>query len=379
MKTINRSKSLLMVFVIISLLMFSIYASKAVADGTETQTTKSGDKTSTSTVTHKDGEKTAEQEKEQHDAFGRQVEVQNSTNNFQIESVSKVANRKDKIEVEFQVHKGDSPEFKFSYKTEANSTQTKFKFRVDFNKIVEYKNLNGSAYNGTGAVSTYDLSNATWSPLSTVVDQYGTYTITASTSDNVFTLVIHVASQIVKKDNVTITPNALKIDVKINNYAYKGTQTSLALGTKIKTTATQRVENSSYDEENHFASNEKELNMTQAGVSGFFSWANWVYADGKNASVLTSKFQNISSEEHDLSVGEHASRVFFSFNAIQPKKVFWDPKIGVVSQSTSAALQSIAQKYLGTTSLPSGVPGFEFIAVFAMIFVAAGLYRRKID
>ena len=57
---------------------------------------------------------------------------------------------------------------------------------------------------------------------------------TASTTDGVFTLIMKISSSIVNLDNVTFTPNSLKFDIEFRNFDYKGTGTSLALETKVK-------------------------------------------------------------------------------------------------------------------------------------------------
>ncbi len=304
----------------------------------------------------------------------RAVHIEKSDHKIQIEAEKRTGNRKDKVEAEIKAEDGHL-KIEFRYKTKVNSTKTDLKLKVKFREIIEYVD-NGTPNNGYQLgeeIFRYHIGKAGWKPFNyTVQTINGTnmHVMSITTTDGVFTAIFRVSEKLISLNNTKITPNEIKIDIRIVNFPYTSNASSLALKTKIESKFKYKVENETHDEQEGRAANETEVRIggTDA-LQGFFSWAEMATADGNQIPVLHSNLTEASHEEHDLEEGETSYMTFFSFIATTPKDIYWDPKIGI---AVSTALQN--------NILANLTPGFEalsFLLVLALIMPLIQYRRRK--
>ncbi len=311
-------------------------------------------------------------------AFEREVQVESDSSKFKISSELKNGTKKDKFEITFDVESDDSAEIKLKFKSEVNDTESELKYKVKFDKIVEFIDQGVSGIDNETILSTYDIGKSGWAPIVVTNDNTtGLIKINATTLDGIFSLIMRISNSFVKDSNVILSPTSLKIDVLINNYQYNSTGSKLAIKTHLKTESQIEVNHETEDEKEGIASNETELGVKMGNSTAFFSWSEFAIADGKTVAVITSSLADSSDEE-----GETSSRIFYTFNATNVQSITWDPKIGVVSQ---ASIDNLPFSNLYGTSTPTDVsnilgnlpvPGFE-IWVFISILSVAIIYKKK--
>ncbi|OLS27469.1 MAG: hypothetical protein HeimC2_11320 [Candidatus Heimdallarchaeota archaeon LC_2] len=318
-----------------------------------------------------DDDEDSEDEKEEKDnAYERQIELEQEDDKFQLQSELKVGENKDKIEVEFKVE--DKAEIKLKYKSESDALEAKFKYRVSFEKVVEYWDVDGTGFSNT-SVALSELKFKEWDVIKYEilnVDGADVYVVTATTSDQVFSLVLRFAASILALDGALLTPNSVKIDVIINNYEYLWDNSSLAVSVKIKTESKLEKEDQSTEEEAGFALGESQVAIG-ALSEGFFSWAETATADGVVVDVLTSTLQESSHEDDDLEENETSQKLYFSFITTNASAIVWDPKVGVVSEGTQELIAAIESKFGPAAGDGSSLPGFGFW----MILVSLGVIQ----
>ncbi len=331
-------------------------------------------------------------------AYEREVQVENEDNKFKISSELKNGTKKDKFEITFDVESDDSAEIKLKFKSEVNDTESELKYKVKFDKIVEFIDQGVPGIDNETILSTYDIGKAGWAPIVVTNDNTtGLIKINATTLDGIFSLIMRISNSFVKDNNVTLSPTSLKIDVLINNYQYNSTSSKLAIKTHVKTTSKIEIDKESEDEKEGIASNETELGVKMGNSTAFFSWSEFAIADGNTTAVIASTLADSSDEE-----GETSSRIFYTFNATDVQSIMWDPKVGVVSQASKENLPVnnpvdtttptdtnttsndtlSSDTTVNTEDLPTEslgdlpVPGFE-IWVFISILSVAIIYKKK--
>ena len=162
-----------------------------------------------------------------------------------------------------------------------------------------------------------------------------------------------ITTGIVNQGNYTLTPNAIKFNVEIQNFPFKDPNSLLATQVLIK----NRVQNTQIqnDTENHqkgYSGQEHQLSFNNNTVGAFFSWSTTYLADGVNKTVFVSPMTTYTGGEGED--GSYGS-VYFIFAHAQD--IFWDPQVGV----TLASMTGI---------LSTNTPGFEFIALAILPGVA---------
>lgn len=327
--------------------------------------------TGTNTSTHHESSDAQEKQQEQQ-AYDRQVSLDAQPYEFSIESQLQSGNLKDHIHLGLSLGE-DAPQIELQYTTSTNTSQTELAYRVEFQSIIEFLANSTGGFQSNQTVSTYNIGDAGWNPMNYSYVN-GVHIIKATTKDNVFTLLLKLSDTIVQSGNVTLTPNALKIDVIINNFPYNRSDTSLALATKVKTGGETHYENSSQQVADGFAKDEQQLSVNTTAASGFFSWADKALADGNAVNVIHSNIVRTSNET-DLGDGETATLLLFAFNAVHPKNITWDPRIGVISQGTQALINSIKQAYASKLSAGGFLPGFTWIITIATLALAMVIIR----
>ncbi|RMG21782.1 MAG: hypothetical protein D6732_26870 [Methanobacteriota archaeon] len=284
-------------------------------------------------------------------AYEREIEYESEVDRFKSKSTLKNGTTKDVFEVEFDVQSDNAAEikFKFSNSVAINSSannESELSYKVKFDKIVEFIDSGEPGYQNETIVSFYEIGNAGWNDLQVHYNTtLGYLQINATTQDGLFTLVMMLTSGFLNRDNVTITPNSLKIDVYINNYNLTSSDTKLAIKTHIKTEAQLQIEQESEEELEGFASNETQVEISMANTTGYFSWAEFAEAMGSSIDVIASTLENSTDEE-----GETSQKTYFTFDAVNVSSIYWDPKMGVVSQ---AAKQNVQQPPIATEPVPT--------------------------
>ena len=302
------------------------------------------DKTDETTETHHEEEtetdEVTEEEEEKSKAFEREYHLEKKDKEFKLESEAKAGDQKDEIEIELKAGGDDELEFELEYFTRTGNVETSLEFEFEFERLIEYKE-NGTelGYQEGEEVSEMEIGKQGWKNLVyQTVNQ--TEVIIAETSDGVFSMVIRYSASIIKERNFTLTPNSLKIDVIITDFPYTQAGTSLAIESKIETSAQKEIKESTFEEENGFSEREKEVKLIAGEYAGYFSWAEFAIADGKEINVTSSSIQD-DDEETDLEPGQTSSKLYFSFIVADAKKIVWDPKLGVISVSAQQALSQL--------------------------------------
>ncbi|MHA2276412.1 MAG: hypothetical protein ACXAC2_11615, partial [Candidatus Kariarchaeaceae archaeon] len=276
--------------------VFSI-SSSVYAEDHETTDTDDDDHTDDDhTDDHDDDE---DEDEEIKNAYEREVQIEQRSDSFKIESEFKIGENKDQIQIEFDVE--DEAEIEFEYKIEAGSVESELEFEVEFQEIIEYVDLGsvGDGYQDGEEVFEYDIEDVDWKPINyttEVVDGANINVIRAETNDSVFVLIMRVAESLLDLESgVTLAPNTLKIDIEIHNFPYTQTGSSLAIKSKLKSETEFKVEDDTIEEGSGFAFDESQV----AIGFGFFSWAESALADGTEISVVSSALEATTEEEQD--------------------------------------------------------------------------------
>lgn len=323
-----------------------------------------------------DEEDDEDEKEEKENAHERELKIEQSDKEFKVESELKNGENKDKIEIEFKVE--DKAEIKLKYKSKSADLEAKFKYRVSFEKIVEYYDPDQTGFNeDRDVLSEYKFKE--WDAIQydeSTVNGVVVYTINATTADGVFTLILKFSTAVLALGDATLTPNSVKIDVIINNYEYTQTDSSLAVKAKIKTESKLEIEDESVEESEGIVEGE-----TQVGVgllsAGFFSWANTAIADGLTIDVLSSTLEESTHEDDDLEENETSKKLYFSFITTNANNIVWDPKVGVISESTQQLVQSIEDRYAGAGSDGSSLPGFGIWMLLLSVSTLYAIYNKK--
>ncbi|MHA2289741.1 MAG: hypothetical protein ACXABG_13230 [Promethearchaeota archaeon] len=200
----------------------------------------------------------------------------------------------------------------------------KLTFEVLFKGIIEYVDLNENGVldeEEDEIVSDYGFNS--FKPidysLQSISDDSSLHYILINTTDGIFALHIYLVEEFVYVDETLITPTEAKIDIEITNYNYSVSNSQLALSTKLWSEETYKEREETKDEEEGYASDEKEVFVENDVYSGFFSWKETALVDGVEMDVLTKRFE---LEEENLEWllicyprGDH---------------IYHDPKIGIL-------------------------------------------------
>jgi len=202
-------------------------------------------------------------------------------------------------------------------------------------EYIESNGIEGLQLNDT-LISAYDLRRLwIWKPIYhqtvTVTDAQGSVdinTFTLETRDAVFRVKFHIAGRPVTYGPAHLNGNAVKIDVLIQNYPYVSNSPNVQLGLLAITVAAAER---SFVSTNGDVNAQGNVSFSSNGTVGGFGWDG-----GANASVAgiyetASVNADFISVYTNASVQEdfEASLVVFSFSALRPLWVFWDPQMSV--------------------------------------------------
>ena len=367
--------------------LMSVSADNSSSSGTQT-TTSSGSSTSstdgTNTQSHDNSTDNGVPDQiETEQQRSVQVQLDNSTNQVEIQSVSRNGNVTNKIHFELNAH--EQIQMELTYQSNSNGNQTNLKISMDFKRLIEFIDNTTNVNNTVGGLDAADTIlkvidfntiNWTLSYTTTTISNQTLYTISVIGQTNGATIQFnfHLASSFVQLSSGNILqPTAVKIDVIISNYVYNTSNSQLALQTNIKSTlVTRAISNTTEDQRDHLTSqSESGINFGSGQYGGFFSWANQLLVDGKNMSVVSSP---VMTDPEDSS--GQTTMLYYSFP--HGNQLVWDPRIGIAMSSPGINLNSAAFNPTPSSST-TNTPGFEFITALAVlpIFGVAVLYLRR--
>lgn len=300
----------------------------------------------------------------------RNVQSQVNTQNGEAQIQSEMQYGSIHNSFEFQLETHDQLQFSYNYKSSVNSTQTKVQMKFELRSLVEFIDNTSNPTNVLGALDAHDQIvqqinfhqiawNMTYSK--TTVSNQTIYNIVVNGSQGsmVITFTFLITTGIVNQGNYTLTPNAIKFNVEIQNFPFKDPNSLLATQVLIK----NRVQNTQVETntENHqkgYSGQEHQLAFNNNTVGAFFSWSTTYLADGVNKTVIVSPVTTTNNGE-----GEDGSYGSVYFNFAHAQDIFWDPSVGVTLASMTGAI--------------STSPGFEFIGILVLPLIALGTIIKK--
>ncbi len=301
---------------------------------------------------------------------------------FRLSSVSVGAPSPDEFQIAYA-----NGSFTLDYENEAGGPVTA-SYGITLKNLLEWndRNSNGLIDDGT-AVNVTPLESFAFGgrPISHTQSTTANGTIVHSfviTSNNfvfsntvAMTLTLTIADGFVTlADNQVLTPMEAKLTIQfVQILALLSDRVALQIG--VSTGNRVELENESWDEANHFRSDERALNVTNgsgaAGSAAFFSWSNAASVNGQTAAVTATVAANATDGGEDL---------FLAYPNAPPTSVgprlvvAHDPSMGVVSSA-----------YESTTHVPS-IPSLQgdaalyvvtAVAVGGLVTATAYLVRRR--
>jgi hypothetical protein len=262
----------------------------------------------------------------------RTVTVEQSGNEFQIESTLRNGEVKDQIELQIRPD-GEGLGVQLQYKSEAAGSEMELSFEVQFRALVEYVDSNANGVYDSGIdtlVQTKSLNSfdtATYSLL--VIDGANVSYIHVQTTDGVFGIHAYIPDEFTMVNGSLVTPTQVKIDIEINGFPYINGSSDLALYMKLSSESDYSVSSETEDERSGFSSGEEEVKTTAGGShTGVFSWVTTADIDGITKDVLTS---NIATDDGEAS----EQKMYLCYP--RGNHIYHDPKVGVAGIIQSPA------------------------------------------
>jgi len=288
------------------------------------------------------------------------ISAERSTNHGQVDAVEFILSDFNQTALLFAYFhaEGDIPPPGSDGSGVQNGQASAFAFVFRVFGVFEYEEHNSilgfqpnTADNGTGF---YDLSDITlsWKPMNATKQiltdaqgqTYEYHTIQIQTSDDVFLLRFHIATRPVQIGSVVTTPDSCKIDVELrwfNNPSFTG-PTAYSTGPSdavahpnalvgIVCFAAAAAGTASVNQGS--GSDKPGVSFAAGAVGGFFVWedsADSVVASGAAAAAVHAFEYNDPNADYSA----HAAsgwvvKVFtFTFQAVRPTFVGWDPEMG---------------------------------------------------
>jgi len=205
-----------------------------------------------------------------------------------------------------------------------DTIEYKLTFEVLFRGLIEYVDVNDNGVLDEEIdeiVSDYGFNS--FQPidysLESISEDSNMHYILINTTDGIFALHIFLVEEFVYIDDNLISPTQAKIDIEITNYDYLVNNSKLALFTKLWSEENYREREETKDEEEGYATDEKEVFVESDVYSGFFSWKETALIDGVEMEVLAKR---ITHEEEEL------QRLYLCYP--RGNHIYHDPKIGIL-------------------------------------------------
>lgn len=279
-------------------------------------------------------------------------EVQDHKATFDGEAVD--CGEKNRINVDVDVS-DNSARMRIDYRARTKESKAALSLRAKFTSIVEFKdNNNDNIPQQDEIVQTYPFGP--WREMDSEKveveaddDTTPAMTFNARTTDGVVGITGYFTNRPITRvvnattgQSITLTPNAFKFDLNIDQFQYSGTGTKLAVAAGLRTKSKLK--------EN--GGGQGTVVTQDRGVNAAFVWDKTISCDGVEVPVVASALESFDDSEARED-GENDRRVWLTFDTTQQcESLFWDPSIE-------------------TTGAPESNPAAAVVPSVAMLLAAA--------
>ncbi|UYP44967.1 hypothetical protein NEF87_001252 [Candidatus Lokiarchaeum ossiferum] len=318
---------------------------------------------------------------EYEDENKREVQIEVSENEIQIESKMEHGNVTNKFQVKIHWDDGIALklEFESEYENATTESELEVEFKTVFKKIIEYVDIDGDGmFNKSNDTILQEYLIDTFKdPEYTAITQNDSsvlHYIKIGTADDVFTIHLFAAGEFMNVNSTTITPTQVKLDIEINDFPFLNSTSRLALYTKLESESEYAVEHDTEDEVNGFAVQESGLASVMNGFAAAFTWAEYANIDGMSEDVLVNP---VSADDIDV----NDEKIFFNYP--HGTNIYHDPKIGVQGLLTESPMMSTDVSTNPTdgaiSDLIANIPGYPLWIMFGIagISIALIVFKKK--
>jgi hypothetical protein len=275
------------------------------------------------------------------------------------------------------------------YKHESQGSSSDLDFEFKGYSIMEFVG-DGAFTEDSVVVQEKSIGAGGWLPFTSEgPDDNGLTTFTAITTDDMFEMVVTIATAGVSVDGKFFNPNQANFDLIIRNWPYMQNDTRLCMEGKLKTSfdiGSEDAEEEEGDDNNgqHGTVTIGDDDLLEMGIQGILNWRQMAMVDDNLVDVLSSTVTEVvagdDDHEADGTNGPHAGpdddkdddkelgperqyRIYFTFHHNHGAEIVWDPSVGItyVESGPTAAAASL------TTSV--------FAVVFAIVCALLGQWQ----
>ena len=253
----------------------------------------------------------------------RNIEVENFTNKFQIDSIRRSDNNKDHIRINIGYNE-NGISISFTYRSNAEALP-EFSFTIVFQEIIEYIDIEENGIYDPKfddmvqnfSIGNFQPANHTIIPISNISSLHY---FNISTINNTFTTHIYAAEEFTIVNDSLITPTQLKIDIEILNFNYINESSNLALYSKLESETSYEYREKTEDETSGYAENEQGVITSFEGRTGFLTWTRFATIDEDSHEIPIS---DIMLDDHN----EDEQKIYFNYQ--HGDHIYHDPKVGI--------------------------------------------------
>ena len=271
----------------------------------------------------------------------RDVELEISDNEFQLESHLRNGDIKDEIKLKV-TYDGDGVGVKISYEEEMESegaieseSEFELEFKVEFRGLIEFVDLNGNGMYDKSIdqdIQEYDLDS--FQPIvyttSSISNDTILHYVIVNTTDGVFAAHIFFVEEFVVINETFIAPTQTKIDIEITNFNYLENESQLALYIKLESEKEYEEDDDTDDEGDGHATEEDGVKVESNGLSGIFTWKETALIDGVVMNVLSNTLEVDDEDETE-------QKLILSYP--RGNHIYHDPKVGItLGQASTSSL-----------------------------------------
>ena len=287
---------------------------------------------------------------------------------FRLTSLSVASPNQDEFQISYE-----NGSFMLTYQSQVGGAVSA-SYGVTFKGLVEWADLNHNGVIDDGAVSNVTrLGSLAFGGQPIVHKEWTTtngtvvHSFVIGSGNSVFTNRVAMTLNLTISEGFVLlsgdqwlTPMEAKLTIGFSDLLLLP-QDSLALQLGIASGDSLEIGGGSWDEENHFRSNEGAINVTNSSSPvAFFSWSNVARVNGQSAAVTPSFGANASDGGHDLYLSYPNTP---PTSTGMPVSVLHDPAIGVVSSAYESqigrpappTLQGDLALYFLTAAIVAGV------------------------
>jgi hypothetical protein len=221
--------------------------------------------------------------------------------------------------------------YRLKYYSSDKDSKTSFKLNMHmgFVEIVEFvptDPLLGFQVGVDTPVSTSLWSENSWQFSTIFTDGYN-YWFNVSDVNNTFTVTPHIAAGDFAVNGQNYAPDEVKTDILIQNYPYTTAGTYLALRIRLQSVM-KLTQNKT----------KSEAIYSNPGLGGMmFAWLPTLTIDGNPCNVIASPLNKTTDDttDPDYVKGESAFHYYFTFPAVHPGVIQWDPTVAIWGSASS--------------------------------------------